>query len=144
MILSPANQSPSYTYAGNQDAIDSDPASGGTRANDGLDVVPDDRRRCHDHLPGHNNHTYDAGFVPPRPYDLALRKTVVSMNGKPSSGTVTFQFEVFNQTADSVNGVTITDYIDTASFKPMTALPAAGTTGGAAALAYAWENSDHE
>ena len=141
LALSPANQSPTYTYAGNQDTIDSDPASGGTKATMGSSWFPTIAIDAATTLPGHNNHTYDAGFVAPRPYDLALRKTVVSMTGKPFSGTVTFQLEVFNQTADAVNGVTITDYIDSASFKPMTVLPAAGTTGGSAALAYAWDNS---
>ncbi|NTV38698.1 MAG: hypothetical protein HGA51_01895, partial [Demequinaceae bacterium] len=141
--LSPANQAPTTTpaYTGDPDTIDSDPASTGTKATMGSTWYPMIAVSAASTLPGYNNHTYDAGFVPPKPYDLALRKTVVSMNGTPATGTVTFQLEVFNQTASAVNGVTITDYIDAASFKPMTVTPANGTTGGAASLGYVWDNT---
>lgn len=137
--LTTPNAAPSYAYAGDQDTIDSDPTSGGSGI--GTLWFPTIAVGAETTLPGHMDHTYDVGFVAPQARDLALRKTVVSMNGAPAGGTVTFQIEVFNQTADAVEDVTITDYIDTASFLPMTVLPAAGTTGGAATLPYSWNNA---
>ncbi len=137
--LSPSGQAPSYTYSGDSTWIDSNPTAGVGAI--GSAWRPTMALSAAAMLPGHNDHTFDVGFVPPRPHDLALRKSVVGMTGTPASGTVTFQLEVFNQTADAVDGVTLTDYVDTDSFLAMTTLPAPGTTGGDAALPYSWDNS---
>jgi protocatechuate 3,4-dioxygenase beta subunit len=129
-------------YTGQSDFIDSDPTAGsgaiGSAWFPAITISADATN------PGENDHTLDFGFaepIPPAARDLALSKTVVSMNGTPASGTVTFQIEIFNQTADSVEDVTITDYIDTASFAPMTVLPAGGNTAGGAVLPYTWNNA---
>ncbi len=129
-------------YVGQSDFLDSDATVGaGTY---GVNAFPSISVPASAMNPGENDHTFDFGFkapTPPQARDLALRKTVVGMNGAPIGGSVTFRIEIFNQTADSVEDVTITDYIDTNSFQAMTVLPAPGVTGGAAALPYSWDNS---
>jgi len=75
LFLSPADQSPATAYSGDPDWIDSDPARGSGQI--GQDWFPTIALDGDTMLPGLNDHTFDAGFTPPLPYDLALRKTVV-------------------------------------------------------------------
>lgn len=74
---------------------------------------------------------------PAKPLDLALTKKVASFDR--AAGTVTFNLQVFNQSAtETANGVTITDYIDSSSFSIAASLLTNGTSSG---HAYTWSNT---
>jgi protocatechuate 3,4-dioxygenase beta subunit len=145
-LLTTPNASPSYTYAGDADTIDSDPVAGsGTMGSAWFPTIAVSATST---LPGKVNHTYDVGFylapvIPSR--DLALVKTVASASPVAgwNGGTVTFNLTITNQggSGESVNGITIADYIDTRYFAPLTLPPAqSGTVADSASVNhnYTW------
>ena len=86
-----------------------------------------------------SNLSVDFGFVM---FDLALRKTVVSLSDTPlvpNASTVTFNIEVINQGNIAASNIVVNDYVDPAMFSGFDlALNPAGTTAGDAALGYNW------
>ena len=130
----------SEAYVGESDAVDSDAVAGSGAI--GVAWFPLITVGAATTAPGHINHTFDAGFSTPAPRDLALIKTIA--NAAPAlggnGGTITFNLTVTNQgnAGENVNGITLTDYVDTRYFAALGSAPPGGTTSGSHAYPYTW------
>ncbi len=130
-------------YVGQSDALDSDAAPDtGTLGTDWFPLIT---VAASETAPGEDDHTFDAGFVEPYSRDLALIKTLA--NAAPvlggDGGTITFDLTVSNQgtSGEDVDGITLTDYVDTRYFAALGAAPPSGTTTGSHAYPYTWSIS---
>ncbi len=93
--------------------------------------------------PGVNDHSFDAGYVLPVTWDVALRKTVDSASLDIDNRTVTFDIEVFNQSTAPIHDFEVTDYLDGSVWQGFdTGVNGDGTTTGDQLLDFSWDAAD--